>query len=165
MARREILPLHREHSVTLQVAERAVVRKHVEPVGDRLERTPGLVSPIPALADVRAHDARSLLGRHRADARSQLVVGEIAHRVEHRGDELLFPVGIPVDERHEGAIFGLVVAEELGRQRLHRLPGVTEVVAPRPAARGLLDPLQEDGDDFVKLGQHHRGDVPHLRKR
>ena len=48
VTRRERLPLDREHAVTLQVAERAVVGEHVEAVVDALERAARAVTPVVA---------------------------------------------------------------------------------------------------------------------
>ena len=60
---REWLPFDGEHAVALQVTERAVVGKDVEPVVDSLERAAGLVPPVRPLTDVGPKQGHALVGR------------------------------------------------------------------------------------------------------
>ena len=61
--RRERLPLHGQHAVALEVAERAVVRHDLEAVAQRLEAAAGTVAAVPALARQVAQQRRPLLRR------------------------------------------------------------------------------------------------------
>ena len=62
MTRAERLPLEREHPVPLQIAERAVIGQHVEPVAGALERPSGLVTAVGALTDVGLEQRRAIVG-------------------------------------------------------------------------------------------------------
>src|SRR5262249_9165874 len=72
--RRQRLPLEREQTMTLEVAEGAVVCKHVESVVRAFERPPRLVATIGTVADIATKDRDTFRGRHLTGDRQQLIV-------------------------------------------------------------------------------------------
>ena len=84
----------------LQIAERAVVGEHVEPVAGPLERAARLVAAV--ARDRRRRRAARPRDRPADIARAiaeQLIVGQRGRRVERGGDDLDLAVGIEVGER------------------------------------------------------------------
>ena len=63
--------------MALQVTERAVVGKDVEPVVDPLERAAGLVPPVLPFTDIRPEQGHALVGREAPHPRQELVIGQI----------------------------------------------------------------------------------------
>ena len=114
----QTLPFDRERTVPLEVAERPVVAAHVEPVVGALPRAARLVPAVRAVAQRRRQDVGSLFGRQLARDRQQLVVGEVALRVQRRGDDLHLAVGVPVGERDLRPRLGFDPRQHLGRDVL-----------------------------------------------
>ena len=167
MAGRELLPFGGHDAVTLQVAERAVVRQHVEAVVGPLERTAGLVASIRPFADVAAHHRQAVLDRHGPHPLEHGGLGQAGVGVEHRSDDLELALGVAVDQGHRRrrGLRDLVVGQELVRRRLHlRSPG-RQVVRRRLSTVGQVDPPEEAGDDLAQLGEHQVGVLARLGKR
>ncbi len=167
VAGRELLPLGGHDAVTLQVAERAVVRHHVEAVVGPLERTAGLVASVRPFADVAAHHRQAVLDRHGPHSLEHGGLRQAGVRVEHRSDDLDLALGVPVDQGHRRrrGLRDLVVGQELVRRRLHLCSPGRQVVRRRLSAVGQVDPPQEAGDDLAQLGEHQVGVLASLGKR
>ena len=89
VVRRQALPLDRQQPVPLQVAERAVVRQHVEAVVDPLEGPARLVPAVLPLADVRPHQRQPLGRPEPGDSLEQLVLGQVRVRVADGRQQLV----------------------------------------------------------------------------
>ncbi len=100
MAVAERLPLERQQTMALQIAEGAVVGEDVEPVGGAFEGAARFVATIGPVAVIGAQQLRAVVGRHRSRDPLQLIVGERRCRVESRGDDLGFAVRVEVRQRH-----------------------------------------------------------------
>ena len=68
--------------MALQIAERAVVGEHVEPIARALEGAARLVPPVRAVADVRAQHGGPIVGGQTPGDREELVVGQGRDGVE-----------------------------------------------------------------------------------
>ncbi len=167
MAGAELLPLDREHTVTLQVPEGPVVGEHVEPVGETLERSTGLVATVLPLSHVGLDDGQALFDGHRAHPLLQHGLGHVGVGVEHGRDELHLAIGVPVEELHPRALLGCGrVAREQPCGDLTNVGSCGgQVGAPRHAPIVEVDPLQEAGDDLAQLAQHEVGIGARLRER
>ena len=143
MARRERLPLDRQHPVPLQIPERPVVRQHVEPVVDPLQPPAGPVPTVRPLPRVGPDHVELLVHRETPHPGQQLVLGQVGERVEHGRDELVLGVGVEVDQRDGGPRLGLDVGEQRAGHVVHARPVLLQVVGPHPAPVGQVDPLEE----------------------
>ncbi len=139
--------------MALQVAERAVVRQHVEAVVDALERPARLVPAVAAPADVRVEHGGPLLLAHRVRERVQPVVGQVGRRVQGGRDHLLLSERVVLGERHDVARPRLRPGRVLRGDVGDVLARLAQVVRPRDAAIGQVDALQERGDHLAQLGE------------
>ena len=99
----ERLPFQGEQSMTLEVAEGAVIREHVEAIARPLEGTPRLVPPVGPIANVRAKQTGAVVARHPSRHLDELIVGEPRDRVKGRRHDLHFPFRVKFGERHLGS--------------------------------------------------------------
>jgi hypothetical protein len=144
---RQALPLHGEHPVALQVAERAVVGDDLEAVAQRLEAAPGPVAAVRAVADEVAQQRGALVGRQRGDADARVLLGHRAGLEEQRGEQRLL-VAVDVQQPHgrpsPDAAGPGPGARPSGRPRR---PAGAQVLDPRAAAVGALDARDEARHD------------------
>ena len=128
---RQPLPLDRERTVSLQVAERPVVAQHVEAVTGSLPRATGLVAAVRPVAHAGPQQLFALVGRHRSDEPEELVVREAGARIQDGGRDLRFALGIEV---HEGDLLpwlGLDVAAPAWRRAPRHPRGSPASTEPR----------------------------------
>ncbi len=150
---REPLPLDREGSVPLQIAERPVVAQDVEPVARALPRAARLVAPVRPVADARAKDLGSLIRRHRSCDREQLVVRQVRGLVQHRRGDLQLAVRVVIGERDLLARLGLLVGEHARREGFDAFVVLLPVARPRDASFRDVDPREELRDDLPEFGE------------
>ena len=134
VARRQRLPLDREHAVSLQIAERAVVGDDVEAVVDAFERAPGLVATVAPLPHVRAQQRDAVVGAERAHLGQHLVFGKVRLRVADGREELVLGLGIEVGEGDGRARFGPLTCEDALHEVAGVVAGLGQVGAPRDPA-------------------------------
>ncbi len=152
--RREALPLDREHAMALEVAERAVVAEHVEPVRRRLEGPPGPVTAVRAIADVRRAGPAPLVGRACARASSSCCVRQACAAYSAAATTFVSPSGSnPAASPPRGSGARRRRGPARRPRRASRSRGL-EVLAPRPAAVGLVHAGQERRDHLAQLGEH-----------
>ena len=137
--------------MALQIAERAVVGQHVEPVVDPLEAAAWLVAAVAAIADVGAHQRHPLVGAQLAHPLEQRQLRQIGVRVADRGEQLVLAVGVEVDELHLGHRVDRRAPEQLVDEVGGRLASVGEILAPETAAVGQVDPAQKARDHLAQF--------------
>ena len=140
-------------------------QQHVEAVVGALPRPPGLVSAVAPIADRRAQDLGSLLGRQLARDREELIVREVALGVERGGDDLHLAVGVPVGERDLRPRFGVDPRQRLRRHVVHGLAGLTPVRGPGASAFVHVDAREERRDHLAELDEHQVAVLAHLGER
>ena len=127
--RRQRLPLGREHPVTLEIAEGAVVGHDLEPVAQRLEPAPRTVAAVGPLADQIRQQRGALVGVQRRDGLADRLLGRRARLEQQRAQQVVL-VAVDAQQRHRRSG---VVAGRLG---------VAQSQPPRPALAGLGARLQ-----------------------
>ena len=159
MVRTERLPLERQQSMPLQVAERAVVGQHVEAIARPFECAAGLVTPVLPTAGVVAQQVRPIVCGELTRPGQQLIVGQRRDRVQGRRHDFRFAVRIELGQRDFVARLGSEVADERVRRGLEVVAAVGEIVDPPAAALRLIDARHERGNDLTQFDE----DVPRAR--
>ena len=154
VSRCERLPLERQQPMSLEVAERAVVRKDIEAIGRSLERPSRLVPAVPPGAHVGSQDFAPLIRRHPADNGDELIVGQVGSRVQSRRHDFDFAVRVEVAENDFGPGFRGDAPKTLVRRFGGRCFRFLEIPAPAHPALGLIHAREKRRDDFSELGQH-----------
>ena len=96
----EPLPLDRQHSVTLQVAKRAVVGDELEAVVGPLEGAAGTVPSVAPVADVGLQQGDPVLVTEPAYSPGRLALGTVELRETCCHQDLLFAIGVEVEQGH-----------------------------------------------------------------
>ena len=139
----------------LQVAERPVVREHVEAVAGPLERAPRPVAAVGALADAGAQHRGPLGGAQATDRLEELALRQPRRLVQRRRDHLHLAVRVEVGQGDLGRGRGRRPPEQALRRGAGCLaPRVRQVAAPPHPAVLPVDPGEKGGNHLPQLGQH-----------
>ena len=138
----------------LQVAERAVVGQHVEPIRRPFEARPGRWRRLVRSPAYARRTASALVGDMPARDREQLVVGKIRDGIKRGRDDLDLAVRIEIGQRDFAARPQARPPSSRRRMSSIAARACRKVLAPASAAIRLIDPRQKGRNHLAQLGQH-----------